>query len=280
MTACTGRPAAVRSGDRAAGPAGPIGPAGPVGPAGAFVAAVATVAALLLTGAVLTGCGVVKAVKQVTHDVEGNKAIIDTFTGRLKSGEATTFEARYVTTGSSPATVLYAVRPPADLAFSTTPAPGGSSADRLRVHLVMNSTGAYYCAPPAASGRAPHPAWDCQKLGTASAATRNKILGVYSPAHWVAFLKGFALAAGFAGDKVTTSSLTVNGFGMQCVDFRAAGVAGTSTICTTAQGILGYVKVATDPTSFQITAYSAAPPASLFALPADAKVTAARQRSK
>jgi hypothetical protein len=41
----------------------------------------------------------------------------------------------------------------------------------------------------------------------------------------------------------------------------------------TAQGILGYVKVASGPASFQIKAYSAAPPAAQFRLPAGAKVT-------
>jgi hypothetical protein len=65
----------------------------------------------------------------------------------------------------------------------------------------------------------------------------------------------------------------VNGFAMSCVDFKAAGVAGTSTICTTAQGILGYVKVASNSTTFEIKSYSTAPPAALFALPPGAKVT-------
>jgi hypothetical protein len=50
-------------------------------------------------------------------------------------------------------------------------------------------------------------------------------------------------------------------------------VPGTSTICTTAQGILGYVKVASDSTSFEITAFSSSPPASLFELPPGATVT-------
>ena len=67
---------------------------------------------------------------------------------------------------------------------------------------------------------------------------------------------------------------------MQCVDFRAAGVAGISTICTTAQGILGYVKVASDPTSFQIKAYSPAPPAALFRLPPGAQVTTPHHSAK
>ena len=79
--------------------------------------------------------------------------------------------------------------------------------------------------------------------------------------------------AGLAGDKVTSSSMTVNGFSMNCVDLQASGVAGTSTICTTSQGILGYVKVASDSTSFEIQSYSSSPAASLFALPPGATVT-------
>ena len=67
--------------------------------------------------------------------------------------------------------------------------------------------------------------------------------------------------------------MTVNGFAMQCVDLVAPGVPGTSTICTTAQDILGYVKVASDSTSFEITSYSASPAPSLFELPAGARIT-------
>ncbi len=36
---------------------------------------------------------------------------------------------------------------------------------------------------------------------------------------------GFAIAAGLTGDSVTTSDLTLNGFGMHCVDVRAPGIA-------------------------------------------------------
>ena len=45
--------------------------------------------------------------------------------------------------------------------------------------------------------------------------------------------------------------MTVNGFSMSCVDLQASGVPGTSTICTTSQGILGYVKVASDATELR-----------------------------
>lgn len=216
---------------------------------------------LVCTGFLLTGCGVVKDVKKVAHDVSANKATIDTFTNRVQSGAGATFEATYTTTGSSPATVVYAVEPPNGLAFKETPSAGGSSVD-----LVVNPEGEYSCSSPTSG------APSCQKLGTADAASENKILDLYTPTHWITFLKDFSLAAGFAGDKVTSSTMTVNGFDMQCVDFVAPGVAGTSTICTTSAGILGYVMVASDSTSFEIQTYSATPQSSLFQLPAGATV--------
>jgi hypothetical protein len=145
--------------------------------------------------------------------------------------------------------------------------PAGSSAST--VDVIVNSSGEYSCTP-AEEGSGPR----CQKLGSAGAAAESQIFGFYTPSHWTTFLKDFSLAAGIAGDKVTSSTMSVNGFSMQCVDFNAPGVPGTSTICTTAQGILGYVKVAGDSTSFEIKSYSATPPASLFQLPAGATITA------
>jgi hypothetical protein len=233
--------------------------------------ALAVAVALTLSGFGLAGCGVVTAVNKVTHAMAANKAIIDQFTSGLKSSKATTFEATYVTTGSTPTKIVYAVRPPKDLAFTDTTS-GGGSASINTVDLIVNSTGAYSCFPRS-SGSVSGPGWTCQKLGAASADTRNKVLGLYTPSHWITFLRDFSLAAGFAGDKVTTSDMTLNGFSMHCVDFRAPGVAGTSKICTTKPGILGYVKVASNATSFQLKSYSVSPPDSLFKLPPGARVT-------
>jgi hypothetical protein len=136
------------------------------------------------------------------------------------------------------------------------------------VHLVVNSSGEYACSQASSAGP-----WTCQKLGTADAASQNEIFNFYTPAHWIGFLRDFSLAAGIAGDKVTSSTMTVNGFNLNCVDFNAGGVPGTSTICSTDQGILGYVKVASDSTSFEIQSFSTSPPASLFELPPGATVT-------
>jgi hypothetical protein len=227
-----------------------------------------TAAALVLSVFGLTGCSVVKAVKKVEQDVRGNKSTIDAFTTKIQSGESTTFEATYVTTGGSPATIVYAVEPPNGLAFTDTPE-GAAGASATSVDVIVNATGEYSCSPPSSSSSEP----TCQKLGTAAVATENKLFELYTPAHWVGFLRDFSLVAGIAGDKVTSSDMTVNGFSMRCVDFVASGVPGTSTVCTTAQGILGYVKVASNPTSFEIKSYSGSPPASLFALPPGATIT-------
>jgi len=228
-------------------------------------------AALILSAFGFTGCGVINAVKNVAHALKTNKDTIDAFTNKMTAGQATTFVATYVTTGASPTTVVYAVAPPRGLAFTNSPS-GSTNTGIGGVDVVANSSGEYSCLR-SSSASGTNAGWSCAKLGPASIAAQNKVFDFYTSAHWVAFLKGFSLTAAFAGDTVTSSAMTVNGFSTQCVDFHAPGVPGTSTICTTAQGILGYVKVASDSTSFEITRYSTSPPASLFQLPAGAKVT-------
>jgi hypothetical protein len=227
------------------------------------------VAALVAVGALAAGCSVVSKVKLDVHRVEANKSTVDSFTQNLQSSKDTPFEATYMTTGISPATIVYAVDPSSGgLAFHETQT--GSSASN--VQIVVNSSGEYTCNQSGAAG-----AWSCQKLGQADAASENKIFGVYTPSHWISFLKGVSLVAGLSGDKVTTSTMSLNGFDMNCVDLVAKGVAGTSTICSTSQGILGYVSVASDSTTFEITSYSSSPAPSLFQLPPGATITTSTQ---
>jgi hypothetical protein len=222
-------------------------------------------AALAMAGAFGTGCSVVSKVRSAVHNVEGNKATIDSFTQNLQSGQSTAFEATYSTTGSAPATVVYAVDPSSGgLAFHETQT--GTNASNLQ--LIVNSSGEYACNQSGSGA-----AWSCEKLGQTAAASQNQIFDLYTPAHWIDFLKGVSLVAGLAGDKVTSSTMSLNGFTMNCVDLVANGVQGTSTICSTSQGILGYAKVASNSTSFQITNYSSSPSPSLFQLPPGATVT-------
>jgi hypothetical protein len=220
---------------------------------------------VLAAGVAATGCGVVNKVKQDVHRVQGNKSTIDSFTQGLQSNQSASFEATYMTSGSAPATIVYAVDPSSGgLAFHQTQT--GTSASNTQV--IVNSSGEYVCTQAGSAA-----AWSCQKLGQADAAAQNKIFDIYTPSHWVSFLKGVSLVAGLAGDTVTNSTMTLNGFDMNCVNLVAKGVVGTSTICSTSQGILGYVKVAQDATDFAITNYSSSPSASLFQLPPGATVT-------
>ena len=216
-------------------------------------------------GVLASGCSALSKVRQDVHNVENNRSTIDSFTQNLQSNKSTPFEATYTTTGTSPATVVYAVDPSSGgLAFHETQ----TGADASNLQVIVNSSGEFVCNQSGPAGP-----WSCQKLGTADAATENKIFDFYTPSHWVSFLKGVSLVAGLAGDKVTSSTMSLNGFDMNCVDLVAHGVPGTSTICSTTQGILGYVRVASDSTSFQITNYSSSPSASLFQLPPGATVT-------
>ena len=222
-------------------------------------------ALLVAVGVGATGCSVASRVKQAVHTVEGNKATIDSFTQSMQSTKDSAFEATYATTGSAPATVVYAVDPSSGgLAFHETQ----TGSDASNVQVIVNSSGEYVCNQGGSGAT-----WSCQKLGQADSAAQNKIFDIYTPSHWISFLKGVSLVAGLAGDQVTTSTKSLNGFDMNCVDLIAKGLGGTSTICSTSQGILGYVSVASDSTSFQITNYSSTPAASLFQLPPGASVT-------
>jgi len=222
----------------------------------------ATACAFVLLGGAASGCGVINKINNIRHTIDKNRATIQTFTDGLKNANSVPFQATYVTTGTTPTTVVYAVRPPKDISFSESAA-GGSNSTRL----IANASGEYACSQVSAGSR-----WTCKKLAKANAIAQKALFTVYTPSHWVAFLHLFAIGAGLAGDKVTTSTMTVNGFAMNCVDLFAKGN-GRSTICTTRQNILGYVKVAAHSTAFEIKSYTSSPPASAFRLPAGATVT-------
>ena len=101
------------------------------------------------SGCSATGCSVVSKVAQDVHNVEGNKATIDSFTQNLQSGQSTPFEATYTTTGSAPATVVYAVDPSSGgLAFHETQT--GANASNLQV--IVNSSGEYACNQSGSGG--------------------------------------------------------------------------------------------------------------------------------
>jgi len=228
--------------------------------------ALALVAAAAMSGA-LAGCSIISKVNHVVNTISQNKATIDQFAGKLRRGKAVPFAATYVTTGRSPATVVYAVSPPHDVAFKEVP--GHNPNGNPSVDLIINPSGGYGCSSTSGQGSGP---WQCTKFASAKQAAQNQVFNFYTPSHWINFLLAFSLAAGFAGDKVSTSTMSVNGFSLDCVDLRAPGVPGVSTICSTSAGILGYVKVANNSHIFEIKSYTGSPSASYFKLPAGAKV--------
>jgi len=227
-------------------------------------ARVASIAAGVAAVAALSGCSVVHSINNVRHAIDSNRAAIKTFTQGLKAGQNSAFSATYVTSGSSPTKIVYSVQPPHEVSFMQS----GTGGDSSSLDLVSNSSGEYSCT--SATGGS---GWTCMKLGRAQAIAQNELVSLYTPSHWIAFLETFSVAAGFAGDKVTNSTRTINGISMHCVDFSAKGVKGRSTICSTPQNILGYVKVAGNATSFELKSYTASPSDSLFKLPPGAKIT-------
>lgn len=221
-----------------------------------------------LVGAVvagaLSGCSVVHSINKVRHGIDSNRAAIKSFTQGLKAGEKMAFSARYLTAGQTPTKIVYSVRPPGKVSFTQS----GTGSDTSALSLVTSGQREYSCS--SATGTS---GWTCTKLSRPSAVAQNQLASLYTPAHWITFLQTFSVAAGFSGNKVTNSTRTISGISMHCVDFTAKGVQGHSMICATAQNILGYVKVAGNPTSFTLTSYTTSPAAALFDLPPGAKIT-------
>jgi hypothetical protein len=123
------------------------------------------VLALVAVGTLAASCSAVSKIKQAVHTVEGNKATIDSFNQSLQSTTNAPFEATYATTGSFPATVVYAVDSSSGgLAFHETQTGSNPS----NVQLIVNSSGEYLCNQSGSAG-----AWSCQKLDKADAATQN-----------------------------------------------------------------------------------------------------------
>ncbi len=111
-------------------------------------------------------------VKQAVHDVDGNKATIDSFTQDLQSDQTTSFEATYMTTGGAPATVVYAVEPAERRAGVPRDQTGANASN---VQLIVNSSGEYSCHQSGPAG-----AWSCQKLSGANAADQKQIFDIYT----------------------------------------------------------------------------------------------------
>lgn len=219
--------------------------------------------------AALAGCGTVsKAVSAIktAHNIVHGSAAINSLTAKIRTGDAKAYEVTYVTTGSSPATIEYAASPPNGFAFDTV-----SSGAHL--DLFQGPAGQFACTKTGAE-QSTSP-WSCVKLQGSELETYKAMYALYSGSYWIDFLKIYSVAAALHGVTITSSTMTVNGFNLQCALVKSGSGknATTSTWCVTAAGILGYVKTSSDSTAFEIKSFSASPPSSLFAVPPGATVT-------
>lgn len=223
-------------------------------------------AAIVLAGA-LSGCGLATAIKAAHALATGNKAL-DNLTKQLQQSENQKFDVTYETTGSSPSTVEYAADPPTNYAF-ITPAQNGSTASEL----VQNSSGLYSCNQASGSGAS----WTCVKLSQAQDANYGAAFEIYTGAYWYGILEVYSSVASLAGVNVKQTTMTVNGFKMNCVVITSSnsGSSGnsTGTWCITAQGLLGYTAGSGSSSATEIKSYTGSPAASLFQLPAGATIT-------
>ena len=157
-----------------------------------------------------------------------------------------------MTTGSSPATIVFAATPPNDLLFQSSGTTG---------RLLQNSTGSYNCIQATGGGTS------CTRLSTQLFNTAKAVYALYSGKYWIDFLRVYSTVAGLAGVSIKASSMSVNGFALSCIVVNGGKQnPGTSTWCETSAGILAYVQAQSNGTAFELKSYTPNPPASLFAL--------------
>jgi len=218
----------------------------------------------------LTGCSAInKAVNAVkaVHSLLHGSAAIDQLTSKMQSSDTSAYDVTYVTTGSAPATVKFALDPPHDFAFADTTSTG-------EFEVLGGSAGVFECSR-SSSGSSSAGAWSCVKAQGAEVDTDKLAYALYSGTYWIDFLKIYSVAAALHGVTISSATMSVNGFNLQC----AVVVSGnkpnqqTSKVCVTSQGILGYVSVSARSADFEIQSFSPSPPASLFQIPAGATVS-------
>jgi hypothetical protein len=221
------------------------------------------VAVVVATGVLgLTGCSkVINAIK-TAHNVLHEGAAISSLSNKLKSADNKPYEVSYVTTGKGPVTTELAESPPNELAFGTT-------VSNEIVNVIQNSKGEFACSRSVSPGGT----WSCIEIKGAQAEAYHAMYALYSGAYWIDFLKLYSAAAALQGVTIHSTSMSVNGFALQCAVVVNKKSPSTSKWCVTSQGILGYVSVSSAKAAFEIKSYSASPPASLFVVPAGATIT-------
>jgi len=144
---------------------------------------------VLLSSLGTSGCALDKAIRRASRTSRATGRSSTSSPPAIKTGGTTPF-GHLPHQGQAQADDQVRGPAPGDVRVS-----GADIGDGAGVDLIANSSGEYSCSPPAAGGR-----WSWPEAGRASAAVRNQI-STSTAGALVAFLKGFSLAAGFAGTR-------------------------------------------------------------------------------
>ncbi len=182
------------------------------------------------------------------------------FLGKFQSGEHLTFTATYKITsskGTDKLTSLTIAQQSPNQLFRAVTSTG-------TFEFLTIGSKSYLCSQTAGK-------WIC--LNGGKSLPEADLFAVYEPGTYLPLVQ----AAAKDGAHATYSTMTVNGFPLQCVTVTGAtGQKGTGTFCVTSQGVLGYVSYSgtgSGSGSFSITNFSGSVPGSDFTLPAKPTAT-------
>lgn len=232
---------------------------------------------ILVVGALLASCGG-SSTSSSTPDTSttssgpassgGSSGELQSFGGTIKAAKNATFKATYTSTssGSGSQTITLEQAPPKQ-AFTTTDSSGGSNA------LLNTGTATYAC--DSTSSATP----TCTSMNSSGGAgALSSVISVYNGSSALTAINSWQsiAAAHVAGISLTFTKTTLAGQQVRCATWKYQG--SSSTYCVTTGGVLAKVESSGGPnsstssSSFELTSFSASPPAADFELPPGATV--------
>jgi hypothetical protein len=167
-----------------------------------------------------------------------------------------TFSLTYVSTGSSPSTVILEQKPPMQLFKSGTG------------EVVFDGRKAYYCDTSSTPAT-------CMSYGSAGSSPLGSMMSAYDAGTYAGIMKGWEglVSAGIAGYHISFSTATFAGQPSDCVTWDYQG--DKAKYCVTTSGVLAFVGGGSGSSSstFELTKYSTSVSAADFSLPKGATIT-------
>lgn len=231
---------------------------------------------LVAAGLLMAGCGgssststtgATSATSSTPTTTGGSPNQLQDFGGSIKAAKNASFKAVYTSTSSSGgAETITLEQSPPKQAFTTTDSSGAVST------ILNTGTATYACTTD--SGGTPN----CTSMSSAGGAgALPSLIGIYNGSTALAAIQGWqtVVAAHLTGVSLTFTNTTIAGQPVRCANWRYQG--SSTTYCVTNKGVLAKV-TSTDSSGssgnagFELTSFTASPPASDFELPANATV--------